>query len=103
MTSAVDLNLLNSLIVVAEVKNLKKAGLVLNLTESAVSKHISRLSNQLGYELFTRILGQLEPTEYTKSIIPKLIPILNSLDLALTPTKFDNSLYKDPINYYRIL
>ncbi|MFI3276622.1 LysR family transcriptional regulator [Vibrio sp.] len=60
-----DLNLLKTLIVLTEKQNLNKAGVVLGLTESAVSKQLNRLREQLNDDLFVRMSGKFEPTDYT--------------------------------------
>lgn len=93
-----DFNLLKMLLVLAEKQNLKKAGLTLGLTESAVSKQLTRLREQLNDELFIRMSGKLEPTSYAHSIIPKIKVALSDLEEAVTPTHFDPSTYADAIN-----
>ncbi|EMB48199.1 transcriptional regulator [Vibrio mimicus CAIM 602] len=55
-----DFNLLRTLIVLADKQNLKKAGMALGLTESAVSKQMAKLRDQLNDDLFVRMSGKLE-------------------------------------------
>ncbi|TOE84722.1 hypothetical protein CGJ34_08215 [Vibrio parahaemolyticus] len=93
-----DFNLLKTLLVLAEKQNLKKAGITLGLTESAVSKQLTRLREQLNDELFVRMAGKLEPTNYALSIIPKIKVALGDLEEAVTPTNFEPSTYTDAIN-----
>ncbi len=93
-----DFNLLKTLLILAEKQNLKKAGIILGLTESAVSKQLTRLREQLNDELFLRMAGKLEPTNYALSIIPKIRVALADLEEAVIPTSFDPSTYGDAIS-----
>ncbi len=94
----IDYNLLKTLLVVAEKQNLKRAGITLGLTESAVSKQLTRLREQLKDELFIRVSGKLEPTSYALSIIPKIKIALTDLEEAVAPAHFEPSAYSDPIH-----
>lgn len=93
-----DFNLLRTLIVLADKQNLKKAGMALGLTESAVSKQMAKLREQLNDDLFVRMSGKLEPTEYTLSILPKVKMALSDLEEAVTPAAFDPATYAEPIH-----
>ncbi|MGI9897860.1 LysR family transcriptional regulator [Vibrio natriegens] len=93
-----DFNLLKTLLVLAEKQNLKKAGITLGLTESAVSKQLTRLREQLNDELFIRMSGKLEPTSYAQSIIPKVKVAIGDLEEAVEPATFEPSTYSDPIH-----
>ncbi|MDH0447582.1 LysR family transcriptional regulator [Shewanella sp. GD04112] len=93
-----DFNLLKTLVVLADKKSLKKAGVTLGLTDSAVSKQLARLREQLNDELFIRLAGQFEPTSYTLSILPKLKLALTDLEEAIQPNQFDPLSYADPIH-----
>ncbi|EHK4784811.1 LysR family transcriptional regulator [Vibrio parahaemolyticus] len=97
MRFTLDFNLLKTLIVLAEKQNLKKAGIVLGLTESAVSKQITRLREQLNDDLFVRMSGKLVPTDYTVSILPKVKMAFSDLEEAITTETFAPSEYSEPI------
>ncbi len=94
----IDFNLLKTLIVLAEKQSLKRAGITLGLTESAVSKQLGRLREQLNDELFVRMSGKLEPTNYALSILPKVKAAIADLEEAVTPTNFDPTTYSNPID-----
>ncbi|UTM59338.1 LysR family transcriptional regulator [Photobacterium sp. CCB-ST2H9] len=89
MESGVDLNLLRTLVIVCESKNLKLAAVRLGVTESAVSKQLSRLSEQLNEVLFERTPNGLEPTAYTRLLLPDIQSALKSIQTALNKKTFD--------------
>ncbi|NVN83604.1 LysR family transcriptional regulator [Vibrio sp. Scap24] len=93
-----DLNLLKTLIVLTEKQNLNKAGVVLGLTESAVSKQLNRLREQLNDDLFVRMSGKFEPTDYTVSILPKIKMALTDIEETVVPSIFEPSKYVEPIH-----
>ncbi len=98
MRPDLDLNLLKTLTVLAEKKSLKKAGMRLGLTESAVSKQLARLREQLNDELFIRIAGSLEPSEYTRTILPAIQSALVDIEQATIPSAFSPNQYRDAIH-----
>lgn len=83
-----DLNLLRTLVVLREKRNLKLAGVKLGITESAVSKQLTRLREQLDDMLFERTSSGLEPTEYTLSILPTVEQAIKSIDNLALPASF---------------
>ncbi|MGR2770227.1 LysR family transcriptional regulator [Photobacterium ganghwense] len=89
MESHVDLNLLRTLILVCKVKSLKLASVRLGISESAVSKQLSRLSEQLDEVLFERTPSGLEPTPYTQHILPQLQSSLSAIQTTLRKKSFD--------------
>ncbi len=93
-----DLNLMKTLLVVAENKSLKRAGMRLGLTESAVSKQLARLREQLDDELFVRVAGRLEPSDYTASILPAMAKALADIEQALIRAQFDPSQHREAIH-----
>lgn len=97
MERSYDLNLLRTFIMVCEVQNLKNAGLRLGLSESAVSKQLSKLSEQLGQPLFVRSSSGLTPTHFSLSVLPQVKLTLRQLANALQPTHFEPSAYRYPI------
>lgn len=98
MNLDLDLNLIKTLLVLSEKKTLKATGVFLGVTESAVSKHLTKLRAQLNDDLFARVSGKLEPTDYTVSILPKVKAALSDLEEAVTPVIFEPSNYSDPIH-----
>lgn len=89
MESHVDLNLLRTLVIVCKAKNLKLASARLGISESAVSKQLSRLSEQLDETLFERTPSGLEPTPYTQHLLPQLQSSLSALQTTLRKKSFD--------------
>ncbi len=98
MRNDLDFNLFKTLIVLAEKQNLKKTGIALGITESAVSKQLTRLREHLNDDLFVRMSGKLEPTAYTISILPRVRMAVSDLEEAVTPVLFEPSTYTDPIH-----
>ena len=97
MESNVDLNLLQTAILLCKLKNLKLVGLKLGKSESAVSKHISKLQTQLNEVLFERTPSGLQSTAYMRSILPQLEHALSIIDQALAPVTFSPQQYCEPL------
>ncbi|EGU30521.1 LysR family transcriptional regulator [Vibrio ichthyoenteri ATCC 700023] len=97
MESNVDLNLLKTFIITCELQNLKLVGLRLGISESAVSKQLSRLTEQLGQPLFIRTSAGLKPTQFAISVRPQLQESLKSISRILRKQTFDQSEYAQPI------
>ncbi|PQJ88980.1 LysR family transcriptional regulator [Aliivibrio sifiae] len=93
MYKNVDLNLLRTLILIHEHKSLKLVSRKLGKSESAVSKQLTKLREQLGDILFERSHASLEPTHYTLTVIPQIKVLLESIDNVLEIKSFD------PLNY----
>jgi len=64
--------------VVAEVKNFSKASLVLNMSQSAVSKSIKKLEEDFGFLLFVRKKYGVELTRQGQVLQPEIIKVLNA-------------------------
>lgn len=84
-----DLNLLVTLYVLFEERSASKAAERLFVTQSAVSKSLSRLRELFNDPLFSRVGHNLVPTPYLESLIPGLIRILNDTTHLLQPAEFD--------------
>lgn len=97
MESKIDLNLLHTVILLCKLKSLKMVGLKLGKSESAISKHISKLQAQSGQVLFERTPSGLQPTEFTLSILPKLEQALATIDQCLFQSEFIPASYTDRI------
>ncbi len=63
-----DLNLLRVFISTYETESVTKSAEQLDLTQSAVSNALSRLKEQVGYELFSRTGRGIKPTRYAKEL-----------------------------------
>lgn len=97
MKSQLDLNLLKVLPLLDKYRQLKPVAKSLGKTESAVSKYLAKLREQLGDPLFVRGAFQFEPTEYTISLIPKITAGLDMIDDAVqrgefVPSKYDKTI-----------
>ncbi len=86
-----DLNLLITLQALLRHKSVKKAAEELFLSDSAVSRALSRLRATFNDELFIRTHKGLEPTDKLKSLEDKLSNILNDLENLLKTEPFELS------------
>lgn len=89
-----DFNSIKLLKVLGEELNTTKAADRLYLSQSAVSKALKRLREQMDDPLFTRSAKGLEPTEKCQRILAKLPSLMDSLnDLYGHKDEFDPSTY----------
>ncbi|NOH79918.1 LysR family transcriptional regulator [Vibrio sp. RE86] len=93
MKSDIDLNLLVVLVLLNEHRQLKLVAKALGKTESAVSKYLSRLREQLNDPLFVRGAHEYEPTDYMNKLLPLIASGLDSIQTAMSYQQFD------PLNY----
>ncbi|GLT13816.1 LysR family transcriptional regulator [Vibrio algivorus] len=98
MERRIDLNLLQTTLLLCRLKSLKLVALKLGMTESAISKHVSKLQNQLGKTLFERTPTGLEPTAYTKAILPNIEQSLRQINQTLLQEKFQPNEYRDKLS-----
>jgi|LGVE01.1.fsa_nt_gb DNA-binding transcriptional LysR family regulator len=63
--------------VVSEVMNFSKASVILNMSQSAVSKSIKKLEEEFGVLLFIRKKHGVELSRYGETIKPEIISVLN--------------------------
>jgi len=98
MVNNLDYNLLQTFVLLYKHRNLKAVGRALKVTESAVSKHLAKLREQLGDPLFVRNSHGLDPTAYTEQVIPSLIEGLNTIQNALAVETIDIENYTGDIN-----
>jgi DNA-binding transcriptional LysR family regulator len=98
MAREINLNLLRVLVLLEKHRNLKQVGQVLGKTESAVSRYLTALREQLDEPLFIRSKQGLEPTHYTKQILPKIKLGLAQIDQSTTLSPFDPATYDGEIN-----
>ena len=97
MKSQLDLNLLKVLPLLEKHRQLKPVAKELGKTESAVSKYLAKLREQLGDQLFVRGAFEFEPTDYTLNLLPKISKGLNLIDEAVQPADFNPTTYDKPI------
>ncbi|MFM2586962.1 LysR family transcriptional regulator [Vibrio sp. TBV020] len=97
MKSQLDLNLLKVLPLLNKHRQLKPVAKELGKTESAVSKHLAKLREQLGDQLFVRGAFEFEPTEYTVKLLPKISSGLNLIGEAIQHEEFDPAIYSKRI------
>ncbi|EEX93909.1 transcriptional regulator [Vibrio orientalis CIP 102891 = ATCC 33934] len=97
MKSQLDLNLLKVLPLLDKHRQLKPVAKELGKTESAVSKHLAKLREQLDDQLFVRGAFEFEPTEYTVKLLPKISAGLSLLGEAVQHQEFDPTTYSKRI------
>lgn len=78
-----DLNLLLSLVVLIETKNVSKAAARLHISQSAMSHRLSKLRSALGDEVLVQSGQQLIPTAHAAVLAPKLRDELASIARAI--------------------
>lgn len=98
MKSQLDLNLLKVLPLLDKHRQLKPVAKELGKTESAVSKHLAKLREQLGDQLFVRGAFEFEPTEYTVNLLPKISAGLSLIGEAVQHEEFDPATYEKTIS-----
>ena len=74
---------LKAFITVADLGSFSQAADRLYLTQSAISKRIAQLEQQIGKKLFDRIARQVSLTEAGAELLPRARRILNEYDSAL--------------------
>ena len=77
-----DTNTLQAFVAVAEARSFSKAAEQLYLTQSAMSKRIATLEDQLGSQLFDRIGRRISLTEAGMALLPRARDLLLQLDDA---------------------
>ncbi|WP_028113822.1 LysR family transcriptional regulator [Ferrimonas kyonanensis] len=86
--SRLDLNLLICLHVLLEQRSVTKAAHKLHLSQSAISKSLSRLRTQFNDPLFLRQSHGLEPTPYARNLATPLKQLLGAVEALTTPGDF---------------
>lgn len=84
-----DLNLLVTLHVLLEHRNVSRAAEHLNLSQSAISKSLARLRLLFDDPLLERSGYGMEPTLKAKQIEPELAHLMVNIERVTAPTKFD--------------
>ncbi|GAD03376.1 LysR family transcriptional regulator [Agarivorans albus] len=89
MSQQYDLNLLRVLLTLLEERSVSKAADKLFLTQSAVSKQLAKLRQQLNDPLFIRHANGLSPTPRVRSLEPKLRQWLQSANEMIEAEGFE--------------
>ena len=84
-----DFNLLQVLAILLEERSVTAAALRLNLSQSAVSKHLSRLRDMFSDQLFERTAQGLKPTPRVIALAPQLRSVLQQLEQITRPAAFE--------------
>lgn len=87
--SQIDLNLLVSLQALLRTRSVTKAALQLNVTQSAMSRTLQRLRQQLGDPLFIRTRSGLLPTERAQELEANLDSVLQHVESLFSPPEFE--------------
>ncbi len=89
LTPQFNLNLLRSLDVLLETRNLTAAAKVLGLTQSALSRQLAQLREQLGDPLLIREGQRYLLTQQAEALRGPLKAVLSSMESALETPRFD--------------
>ena len=87
LSANLDLNLLKTLLVIYQEKNLRKASERLFVTQPAVSHALQKLRLHFGDDLFTKTRTGLTPTPYADQLCSELSPALDGLFKAVNTTQ----------------
>ncbi|MDA0239892.1 MAG: LysR substrate-binding domain-containing protein [Proteobacteria bacterium] len=82
LLSRMNLRQMQTLVTVAEQRNILKASELLNMTQPAVSKSIKEMENTLGLSLFIRTTRGVSVTEYGASFIDHVRAVLAEMRAA---------------------
>lgn len=84
-----DLNLLVTLYAILDERSVSRAAEKLYVTQSAVSRSLSKMREIFDDPLFTRTGHQLVPTPFLEDMAPLLYKTLHNANSILQPTTFD--------------
>lgn len=93
----IDLNLLTSLHILLEEKNVSRAAERLFITQPAMSKTLSRLREVFGDPLFTRSSHGMQPTPRAEELALDLANILGNIHQLVAGGQFDPAAYRGEI------
>jgi DNA-binding transcriptional LysR family regulator len=85
----IDLNLLRTLAVLLEERQVSRAAARLNLTQSAVSHALQRLRRHFDDRLLIRRGGEMVPTPRAEALAGELEQVLAAIDRIVEPAAFD--------------
>ncbi|MFT4928977.1 MAG: DNA-binding transcriptional LysR family regulator, partial [Phenylobacterium sp.] len=95
-----DLNLLQVLEILLEELNVTAAARRLNLSQSAVSKHLARLREMFADPLFERTAQGLKATPRAIILAPQLRQLLQQLEQITRPVAFDPAVSQRRFNIH---
>lgn len=98
--SKLDLNLLRVLQILLEELNVTVAADRMHLSQSAVSKHLAKLREMFGDQLFDRTAQGLKATPRALELAPQLNLIIQQLEQLTRPTAFKPALSKRQFNIH---
>ncbi|MBY5923538.1 LysR family transcriptional regulator [Ferrimonas balearica] len=88
--SNLDLNLLRTFQVLAQEGNMRRAATRLHVTQPAVSHALQRLRHHFEDELFIKVPDGMKPTQFARSLLERLKPVLAGLAEAVNDSnEFD--------------
>ena len=65
-----ELKLLQEFVSLVETKSFQETSELMNISQSALTKHIHKLEDELGVSLFDRSTRSVELTEYSRAYYP---------------------------------
>lgn len=92
-----NLNFLRTFISMMEFKSLNATSQVRGINKSAVSKQLTKLSEELGYSLFERGENGLEATPEAIKLYPLARQLITQFDQMMVLDEFDSANYDKPI------
>ncbi|MBY6096204.1 LysR family transcriptional regulator [Ferrimonas balearica] len=104
-----DLNLLRTFVVLAQEGNMRRAATRLHVTQPAVSHALQRLRHHFEDELFIKVPGGMTPTQFARTLLERLKPVLAGLaeavndNNAFNPVELDTTIriaLPPHFNYY---
>ncbi|ENO8417358.1 LysR family transcriptional regulator [Vibrio mimicus] len=98
MENRVNLNLINTLILLKKYRSMRTVAKILGKSESAVSKDLSKLRNEFSDNLFIKTQNGFEPTHYLEQIYDDLeSAYLLLVGVVNKPIEFQPHLYQELI------
>ncbi|MFV0595945.1 LysR substrate-binding domain-containing protein [Shewanella sp.] len=94
------LDLMKTMVLLNRYRNLKKVGQILNKSESAVSRDVTKLREKINDPIFIRSAQGMELTPLVQEIAPQIEKCYNQIAYLLkqaTITKLDFSQYSKPV------
>ncbi|EGR3136490.1 LysR family transcriptional regulator, partial [Vibrio parahaemolyticus] len=99
MENRVNLNLINILILLKKYKSMRVVAKILGKSESAISKDVSKLSNEFSEVLFVKTKNGFEPSYYLEQIYPELeASYLQLVRVVNKPIEFEPLEYRELIH-----
>ncbi|NIY82447.1 LysR family transcriptional regulator [Vibrio hepatarius] len=98
MENRINLNLINTLILLKKYRSMRTVAKVLGKSESAVSKDLAKLRGEFSEQLFVKTQNGFEPTHYLSQIYQELeSAYLQLVSVVNKPIEFQPHLYQELI------